>query len=71
MRVTNDYMEKLASAIDGTIKQSLGEDGCGFIFVLVTGAEDDSTDVNWVANIKDEDVKNILTGLVTMNETKN
>lgn len=70
--VDENYLQQMAEAIDGTLKQTLGEGGCGFIFVTVTEAQDGSTDVNYISNLsKGSDVKEILTGLVTMDETKN
>lgn len=69
--VTPKFMEEMASAINHTIIERLGED-IGFILVAVSASENGATQFQHISNITETDaIKEILTEIVTHDETKN
>ena len=71
--VSENFMNQMAAGIEGTITETMGEkSGVGFILITVSEAGDGSTDFKYVSNIQEtQAIKELMTQLVTHDETKN
>ena len=70
-RITTGFLGELASAVNKTIEERVGN-GVGFVLIAVDEASDGSTDFQYISNIPDEAaIKELMTQVVTHNETQN